>query len=113
MIHDHREVNAQLAQAILLADSDVHKDVVECMVQEVFEAQMTEQLGATPPVAQYPIRLRAMPPRRAARRFLILVDYRTSSRRLPRAPALPCVKHVSPYCRLERLLHRLWEWLYN
>ena len=79
MIHDHREVNAQLAQAILLADSDVHKDVVECMVQEVFEAQMTEQLGATPPVAQYPIRLRAMPPRRAARRFLILVDYRTSS----------------------------------
>jgi hypothetical protein len=64
MTHDHRRVNAQLPQESLLADTDFLKEVVERVVQEVFEALMTEHLGAAiPPVAQHPIRLRAMPPR--------------------------------------------------
>ena len=114
MTHDHRRVNAQLPQESLLADTDFLKEVVERVVQEVFEEQMTEHLGAAiSPVAQHPIRHRAMPPRRAARRYLILVEYRPLSGRLLQTPALPYVKHVSPYCRLERLLHRLWGWLYD
>jgi putative transposase len=48
MAKDHRRVDAQLAQGILLDDPSFLKEIVERVIQELLEAQMTEHIGAAP-----------------------------------------------------------------
>jgi transposase-like protein len=48
MTHDHRKVRTQLAQEILLDDPDFLHEIVEKVLQEMLEAQMTEHIGAAP-----------------------------------------------------------------
>jgi putative transposase len=48
MTPDHRKVDTQLAQAILLDDPSFLKEIVERVLQELLEAEMTEHVGAAP-----------------------------------------------------------------
>jgi putative transposase len=48
MTQDHRRTNTQMAQEVLLDDADFLKEVVERVLQEVLEAEMTEHVGAAP-----------------------------------------------------------------
>ena len=47
MANDHRRLDAQMAQGILLDDPDFSHEIVERVLQELLEAEMTEHLGAT------------------------------------------------------------------
>ena len=46
MTTDHRRVDAQLAQEILLDDPALLRKIVKRMVQQILEAEMTEHIGA-------------------------------------------------------------------
>jgi putative transposase len=46
MTHDHRKVNMELAQGILLDDPSFLLWIVERVLQELLEAEMTEHIGA-------------------------------------------------------------------
>ena len=48
MTQDHRKVDTQLAQGILLDDPSFLKEIVERVLQEMLELQMTEHIGAAP-----------------------------------------------------------------
>jgi putative transposase len=48
MADDHRRPDAQTAQAILLDDADFLKEIIERVLQEVLEAEMTEHIAAAP-----------------------------------------------------------------
>jgi transposase-like protein len=48
MTDDHRRPDAATAQAILLDDADFLREIVERVLQEVLEAEMTEHVGAAP-----------------------------------------------------------------
>ncbi len=48
MAKDHRRVDAELAQEVLLDDPGFLKEIVERVVQELVEAEMTEHIGAAP-----------------------------------------------------------------
>ena len=51
MAKDHRKVDAQLAQEVLLDDPgflSLLKEIVERVVQQILEAEMTEHIGAAP-----------------------------------------------------------------
>ncbi len=48
MTQDHRKPEAKAAQEVLLDDADFLKEIVERVLQEVLEAQMTEHIGAAP-----------------------------------------------------------------
>jgi putative transposase len=48
MTKDHRRVDAQMAQEILLDDPDFLREIVEKVVQQLLEAEMTEHIGAAP-----------------------------------------------------------------
>ncbi len=48
MATDHRRVDAELAQEVLLDDPDFLREIVERVVQEVLETEMTEHIGAAP-----------------------------------------------------------------
>ena len=48
MAQDHRRVDAELVQGILLDDPSFLKEIVERALQEMLEAQMTEHIGAAP-----------------------------------------------------------------
>jgi transposase-like protein len=48
MTEDHRRTNARMAQEALLDDAGFLKAIVERVLQEVLEAEMTEHLGAAP-----------------------------------------------------------------
>jgi putative transposase len=48
MTHDHRRVDAQMAQEILLDDPAFLREIVERVVQQLLEAEMTEHIGAAP-----------------------------------------------------------------
>ena len=48
MTQDHRRPDAATAQAILLDEADFLKEIVERVLQEVLEAEMTEHIGAAP-----------------------------------------------------------------
>jgi transposase-like protein len=48
MANDHRKVNTELAQGILLDDPGFLRGIVERVLQEVLEAEMTEHIGAVP-----------------------------------------------------------------
>jgi putative transposase len=48
MTTDHRRPDAATAQAILLDDADFLKEIIERVLQEVLEAEMTEHIGAAP-----------------------------------------------------------------
>ncbi len=48
MTKDHRRVDAQTAQEILLDDPAFLHDIVERVVQQLLEAEMTEHIGAAP-----------------------------------------------------------------
>src|SRR5215210_4088741 len=48
MTTDHRRVDTQLAQGILLDDPSFLKEIVERVIQEMLELQMTEHIGAAP-----------------------------------------------------------------
>jgi putative transposase len=45
---DHRKLTEEVAQGILLDDPDFLKEIVERVLQEVLEAEMTEHIGAAP-----------------------------------------------------------------
>src|ERR671938_2174006 len=47
MAEDHRRV-VEVAQGILLDDPTFLKEIVERVIQELLEAQMTEHIGAAP-----------------------------------------------------------------
>ena len=48
MTKDHRRVDAQMAQEILLDDPDFLREIVEKVLQQLLEAEMTEHIGAAP-----------------------------------------------------------------
>jgi putative transposase len=48
MTTDHRRLDALTAQGILLDDADFLREIVERVLQEVLEAEMTEHIGAAP-----------------------------------------------------------------
>jgi putative transposase len=48
MATDHRRLDAQTVQGILLDDPDFLHEIVERVLQELLEAEMTEHLGAAP-----------------------------------------------------------------
>src|ERR671929_794163 len=48
MAEDHRRLAEELAQGILLDEPTFLKEVVERVLQEVLEAEMTEHIGAAP-----------------------------------------------------------------
>ena len=48
MTKDHRRVDAELVQEVLLDDSGFLSEIVERVVQQILEAEMTEHLGAAP-----------------------------------------------------------------
>jgi transposase-like protein len=48
MASDHRKVSEQLAQEILLEDPNFLRELVERVLQEMLEAEMTEHIGAAP-----------------------------------------------------------------
>src|SRR5215210_7189263 len=48
MTQDHRRPDAPTAQGILLDDADFLREIVERVLQEVLEAEMTEHIGAAP-----------------------------------------------------------------
>ncbi len=48
MAKDHRRVDAELVQEVLLDDPGFLREIVERVVQQVLEAEMTEHIGASP-----------------------------------------------------------------
>src|SRR5919106_3759992 len=48
MAKDHRRVDVELAQEVLLDDPDFLREIVERVLQELLEAEMTEHIGAAP-----------------------------------------------------------------
>src|SRR5918995_2299781 len=48
MTTDHRKREAQAAQGVLIDDADFLREIVQRVLQEVLEAEMTEHLGAAP-----------------------------------------------------------------
>ena len=48
MTTDHRRVDEHMAQEILLDDPALLREIVERVVQQVLEAEMTEHIGAAP-----------------------------------------------------------------
>ena len=48
MTHDHRRTNTQMAQEVLLDDAGFLKEVLQRVLQELLEAEMTEHVGAAP-----------------------------------------------------------------
>jgi putative transposase len=48
MTNDHRKPEVEAAQEILLDDADFLREIVQRVLQEVLEAQMTEHIGAAP-----------------------------------------------------------------
>jgi putative transposase len=48
MATDHRRAEAELVQEVLLDDPDFLREIVERVVQQVLEAEMTEHIGASP-----------------------------------------------------------------
>jgi len=48
MATDHPKVSEQLAQEILLEDANFLREIVERVLQEMLEAEMTEHIGAAP-----------------------------------------------------------------
>jgi putative transposase len=48
MTNDHRRLDAQMTQEALLDDADFLLEIVERVVQEVLEAEMTQHIGAAP-----------------------------------------------------------------
>jgi putative transposase len=48
MTKDHRRTNSQVAQEILLDDPAFLREIVELVVQQLLEAEMTEHIGAAP-----------------------------------------------------------------
>jgi transposase-like protein len=48
MAKDHRKVSAEIAQEILLEDPNFLREIVERVLQEMLEVEMTENLGAAP-----------------------------------------------------------------
>ena len=48
MAKDHRRADTELVQGVLLDDPGFLKEIVERVVQELLEAEMTEHIGAAP-----------------------------------------------------------------
>jgi Transposase, Mutator family len=48
MTHDHRKPEVAAAQERLLDEADFLREIVQRVLQEVLEAQMTEHIGAAP-----------------------------------------------------------------
>ena len=48
MATDHRRVDAQMAQGTMLDEPGFLRQIVERVLQEILEAQMTEHIGAAP-----------------------------------------------------------------
>ena len=48
MAKDHRRLDAQLVQEVLLDDPHFLREIVERVVQQLLEAEMTEHIGAAP-----------------------------------------------------------------
>jgi putative transposase len=46
MATDHRRVGAQVAQGVMLEEPDFLREIVQRVLQEVLEAEMTEHVGA-------------------------------------------------------------------
>ena len=57
MTQDHRRLDAQMAQGILLDDPDFLHEIMERVLQELLEAEMTEHTSALLPTsAPTPVR---------------------------------------------------------
>jgi len=55
MTKDHRRVDAQMAQENLLDDPDFLREIVEKVVQQLLEAEMTEHIVLLPTSAAQPV----------------------------------------------------------
>ena len=52
MTTDHRRVDMRMAQEILLDDPSFLNEIVERLIQELLEAEMTEHVGAPSPTSE-------------------------------------------------------------
>jgi transposase-like protein len=59
MAKDHRRLDAQLAQEVLLDDPNFLRQILERVVQQILEAEMTEHVGAAPHERTTPVRATA------------------------------------------------------
>lgn len=50
MASDHRRVDVELAQEVLLDSPGFLREVVERVLQEILEAEMTDHVGAAPSI---------------------------------------------------------------
>ena len=48
MAKDHRKLDTQLVQEVLLDDPGFLREIVQRAVQQILEAEMTQHLGAAP-----------------------------------------------------------------
>jgi putative transposase len=48
MANDHRRPGVEIAQGVMLDDPDFLREIVERVLQELLEAEMTEHIGAAP-----------------------------------------------------------------
>jgi len=48
MTNDHRRLDEQMAQEVLLDDPSFLREIVERVVQQILEAEMSEHIGAAP-----------------------------------------------------------------
>jgi transposase-like protein len=54
MTKDHRSPQPATAQGVLLEDADFLREIVQRVLQEVLEVEMTEHIGADPTNAPMP-----------------------------------------------------------
>jgi transposase-like protein len=52
MAKDHRRLDAQLVQEVLLDDPSFLRKIVERVVQQILEAELTEHLGSVTATSQ-------------------------------------------------------------
>jgi transposase-like protein len=48
MATDHRRVNRELVQDVLLDDPGLLKEIIERVLQQILEAEITEHIAAAP-----------------------------------------------------------------
>ncbi len=60
MTTDHRRLEALTAQGVLLDDADFLREIVQKVLQEVLEAEMTEHIGAAPHPTSAPMPARVI-----------------------------------------------------
>jgi Transposase, Mutator family len=103
MAKDHRRISEEVAQGILLDNPTFLKEIVERVLQELLETEMTEHIGAAPyeRTGTRTGRRNGYKPRTLRTR---VAPSSCSSRRTAKVPSLPDCSPATSETR------RLWCW---